>query len=821
MATTNGDSRTRGKARRPSLIAVDETSDPRRKLRLQAVKNPVPKATLGDLGLATRIAGPREFSETILVQPVPREALVGIDPSTVRMFRLEQRDRALVPVWNSGLNEQLGFAWAKVRRPGVYVPLGLPRDRLLHETLRAAALERRYADVASRDEHVEITQRVLGPLLEMSSEDIDELRIFLTLSEVQAMGAASDPQLRIGNDGAIVPFPLPGDITFDELRGRLKELDVPVRGLAEEALFFRPELTLMPEVGAIEPLDFLPPTPIPIPDPDEPLPKPWPPQPLPPPRLWPPVDLHPFPWERLDWIREHLYWILCFLFSRNWWMYHRDSRHTGSAACSGIRSTNVSGLAQRYRLTLDGPIISIPCVVGGKVYVGTASSSAVSTGGSMYRIDLATGTIEATFTFSGLQGARQGQTGIASSPAITGGRVYFSALTGKVYCLDATTLACLWVTDLRHTDLGKNQPVDHGSARSNGWSSPLVVNGRVYVGFGEGESGSVFGYVYCLDAVNGRVQWLFCTNQFTPGVDNSPNVIPPSAFAGTPPAPFTKAANNPPNGGASPWSSCAYDSTLDRVYIGTGNSVADDPLPDPRYASGILALDGTTGQFRGFFQPLPSDSYRPALDLDVDVPGAPTIFSRGGTRVVGIGSKNGSYFLLDPASLAVLARRQLLPYDSAGNPFLNVDPGTGIHENLSGVFGTAAVHFGLGRLFVGVGGYSGAIDSATTPFLRALDWATLADAWPTSGTNPPRYTASIPPLYTTPNESGISSPAVVNDVVFVSTSKPGLYALDAASGLCLWAAPGLSGANYAFGPAIYGNYVVNGLSNGNLHVYSV
>jgi hypothetical protein len=53
---------------------------------------------------------------------------------------------------------------------------------------------------------------------------------------------------------------------------------------------------------------------------------------------------------------------------------------------------------------------------------------------------------------------------------------------------------------------------------------------------------------------------------------------------------------------------------------------------------------------------------------------------------------------------------------------------------------------------------------------------------------------------------------VVNDAVPVATDKAALYALDAATGLCLWSAPGLptAGSNFSLGPAIYGNYVVNG-----------
>jgi len=73
------------------------------------------------------------------------------------------------------------------------------------------------------------------------------------------------------------------------------------------------------------------------------------------------------------------------------------------------------------------------------------------------------------------------------------------------------------------------------------------------------------------------------------------------------------------------------------------------------------------------------------------------------------------------------------------------------------------------------------------------------------------------------DEAGLSSPAVVNDVVFVSTSKPALYALDATRGHCLWSAPSIPVGNpreptFALGPAIYGNYVVMGAWN-NVYIY--
>ncbi len=210
-----------------------------------------------------------------------------------------------------------------------------------------------------------------------------------------------------------------------------------------------------------------------------------------------------------------------------------------------------------------------------------------------------------------------------------------------------------------------------------------------------------------------------------------------------------------------------------------------------------------------------------ANDDDIDVPGAPTLFSHAGTRYVAIGGKSGAFFVLDANTLAQVAWRQVLPYDSGGNPFPAVDPHGGPGENYYGIFGTAAVHASSGRLFVGIGGYSGAIDNTTTPFIRALDWATLADAWPLTGTNPPRYSMATPPVYSTPNEAGLGSPGVVNDVVFMGTTKAALYALSIADGHCLWPSGPIGAAgDYVLGPAIYGNSVVAGAGS-TLYIWSL
>jgi outer membrane protein assembly factor BamB len=350
--------------------------------------------------------------------------------------------------------------------------------------------------------------------------------------------------------------------------------------------------------------------------------------------------------------------------------------------------------------------------------------------------------------------------------------------------------------------------------------------------------------VFCLDATNGHLIWVFCTNKFVdpdnPGSENQPNVIPASAAVSNPLPAWATAAGfslrtgpaDPPHKGASPWSSCAYDSVFNRVFVCTGNSRPDNPLPDERYASGLLSLDAMTGQFRGFFQPLQSDSYWPG-DFDVDVPCSPTVYTRsGGQRVVCFGSKNGSFFILDADTLAVVARRQLLPKQNGsglpgdvGTPISTVVPLSGTPptgENKWGVMATPAVSGTLGRIFVGLGGYAGIGDSSKTPFMRALDWNNLQDAWSTTlgADGVTRYNTTNPPMYLT-NEAGLSAPALVNDVVFISTSKTALYALSADTGVCLWSASSTSlGGNYSLGPALYGDYVVVGAGN-TVYIYKL
>jgi outer membrane protein assembly factor BamB len=619
---------------------------------------------------------------------------------------------------------------------------------------------------------------------------------------------------------------------------------------------------------------------------------------------------------------------------QGWWMYQGGPAHGGYVTDSPINSTNAAQLAPLHTLQVGGPILSVPAVTDGYAYVGVANAVAApgNNGGGLFKVNLATGAIENSFTWPVDLSQRDthGFTGMGCTPAVTGGMVYFSAFDGYFYCLNQADLSLAWKTNLRQQDTAQNQPVTNDfpppppsagvpdfateddyptfAPPAAGWSSPVVANGRVYVGMGEGENPALFGFVYCLDAATGKVVWLFCTDQLAEGRDNAPNEFPGVTLQGELVPGFTPVYETStyaqPRGG-SVWSGIAYDNGM--LYITTGNPVGpqaansqvdhgfpypaswDNPftppgckaqLPQPpgmapAYTYSVLILDAQSGAFKTRFVPTQDTSYRPS-DGDIDFGGSVAVFNQNDRQVAAVANKNGTLFLLDAGNLSVIATRQLLPYDVHGQQIPSVDPHPSASnqavnpsvpdncfsnvnwaENYSGVFGAAAVDPANGLIFVGLGGpnyhsASPGIDYQSTPFMRAVKWDTLEDAWPmepftfTPGNNLPpvtvmRYSKAAVPtdtnsdlaMYQNPGEACIGSPAIANDVVFVGTHNVALYAFSVADGTLLWSDPlgmptqGINGGyGYCMGPAVWQDYLVagalvQGRDGGVLRIYTL
>ena len=102
-------------------------------------------------------------------------------------------------------------------------------------------------------------------------------------------------------------------------------------------------------------------------------------------------------------------------------------------------------------------------------------------------------------------------------------------------------------------------------------------------------------------------------------------------------------------GGASVWTTPAFDKDLNLLYITTGNAGNDwyggDRPGDNLYAASILAIDRDSGKLKWHFQEVHHDIW------DYDSPSAPVLFDvdNNGKTVKGIGApgKTGWLYLLD------------------------------------------------------------------------------------------------------------------------------------------------------------------------------
>jgi outer membrane protein assembly factor BamB len=160
---------------------------------------------------------------------------------------------------------------------------------------------------------------------------------------------------------------------------------------------------------------------------------------------------------------------------------------------SGSGQSGPTNLTHRWNFTTGGAVISSPCVVDGKVYVGSMDKN-------IYSLDALSGSLVWNYTTG---------SGIKSSLAVVNRKVYAVPEDGNVYCLNAENGSLIW-----KTPAGGYIPA-HFDSVVRLRSSPIVVGGRVYVG-------SLDTNLYCLDANSGAVIWTFKTKGY---ITSSPAVV--------------------------------------------------------------------------------------------------------------------------------------------------------------------------------------------------------------------------------------------------------------------------------------------------------
>jgi quinoprotein glucose dehydrogenase len=214
-------------------------------------------------------------------------------------------------------------------------------------------------------------------------------------------------------------------------------------------------------------------------------------------------------------------------------------------------------------------------------------------------------------------------------------RIYLPVNDGHVYALDALTgQRCDGFGNHGDLDLQHAQPVTTAGMYEP--TSPSIITSKVIIVAGSVEDNfsnrEPSGVIRGFDVRTGELLWAF-----DPGAKD-PNHIP---------GPGEHYTWNSPNS----WAPAAYDAKLDIVYLPMGVRTPDiwggDRTPEQeRYASGLLALNASTGKLAWFYQTAHHDLW------DMDQPSQPTLADITGkdgqsVPVVYAPAKTGNLFVLD------------------------------------------------------------------------------------------------------------------------------------------------------------------------------
>jgi outer membrane protein assembly factor BamB len=191
-------------------------------------------------------------------------------------------------------------------------------------------------------------------------------------------------------------------------------------------------------------------------------------------------------------------------------MFRGNLAHTGVYQGPGPRTLD----RVKWVFPTGAYVIASPAVVGGTVYIG-------STNGKLYALDAETGQQRWALK----TGAR-----VVSSPAVADGLVYALSYDDTLYAVDATSGAARWkfATGGEHrytaTHIHGTLPVHEAmpDMYDTYLSSPAVWRGTVYVGSGDDN-------VYALDAKTGALKWKFRTGDV---VHSSPAVVDGTVYIG-------------------------------------------------------------------------------------------------------------------------------------------------------------------------------------------------------------------------------------------------------------------------------------------------
>ncbi|MEZ5504324.1 MAG: PQQ-binding-like beta-propeller repeat protein [Halioglobus sp.] len=320
--------------------------------------------------------------------------------------------------------------------------------------------------------------------------------------------------------------------------------------------------------------------------------------------------------------------------------------------------------------------------------------------------------------------------------------------TGEImYALDAVTGEEIWrfTAGTGCKDGLGNPPGLCGflGERNQIESSVAVVDGKVFFGMDINDYETGKGGFYALDAVSGTLTWYFdletgatCTpnpgdniRQFDGYHSEAQLGLPAGYLASRPGCGFDRSIT----GCGNVWSSPAIDESRGLLYFASSNCDTDNNAATPRpappmpaYDEAIVALD---------FDGVPAWRWRPR-EVDNDdlafgaVPNLFTIDFGGSPReVLGIGNKDGTYYVLDRDGVNEVNAVAWSDADPSDLPYwkTQVVPG----GDIGGILATAAVDTDQRRIFISTAPGTNADGpfNPQRPTVHALNMDTGAIAW--------------------------------------------------------------------------------------------
>jgi polyvinyl alcohol dehydrogenase (cytochrome) len=431
----------------------------------------------------------------------------------------------------------------------------------------------------------------------------------------------------------------------------------------------------------------------------------------------------------------------------SWGADYANSRFQ-PAAMAGITAADVPKLKLKWAIGFPDTshAWSQPTVAGGRVFVG-------SQGGRVFALDAKSGCVIWTFQ---TQGATRTAVTIGPGQGEHRYLAYFTSIPGWLYAVDAQTGAQVWRIKME----------EHLSSRLTG--SPVVHDGRLYVGAGSFEEGMSAGGKYeccsfrgslrAFNALTGELIWRSPMIQMPMHVlkeENGKKVVGPS--------------------GGSIWSAPVIDEKRRLIYVTTGNGFSGPPEP---LTDAVVALDLDSGQVRWSKQFGEEDIFVPGCGkpgntnfacpkengADADFGSAPILAHLpNGEDVIVAAQKSGAVWAVDPDRRG----RVVWHYQAA--------------PKAAGEFG--AIVWGQARdnrnVYVPV---SNIQDPPHAGGLHAISLATGKRVWYA----PPAPLACAPGPGCTAAQA--SAPSVIDGVVFAGSADGVLRAYSTRDGKVIWSA---------------------------------